>query len=145
MSTPRLAGLSAEPDQALPQMPPEHEAHLRRLNEWVCARVDRKYRRGQAEHGGRLWEAPGLLAELQAETIDQLAYGQALEEHVARIFQDYDAGRATADDALARMRALLWGRSPDAEADGQGRQELSSPENTRRRSETGVLKGNSRG
>ena len=74
--------------------------------------MDRKYRRGQAEHGGALWEAPGLLTELHAETFDLLAYGQALEEHAARIFQDFDTGRVTADDALARVRALLWGDVP---------------------------------
>ena len=90
-------------------MQPEHEAHLQRLLTWVATHVDRKYRRGQAEHGGALWKAPGLLKELHAETFDLLAYGQAVEEHVARIFQDYDAGRVTADDALARVRAALWG------------------------------------
>ncbi len=90
-------------------MQPEHEAHLQRLLAWVAMHVDRKYRRGQAEHGEKLWEAPGLLKELHAETFDLLAYGQAVEEHAARIFQDYDAGRVTADDALKRVRALLWG------------------------------------
>lgn len=90
-------------------MQPEHEAHLQRLLAWVSASVDRKYRRGQAEHGGKLWEAPGLLKELHAETFDLLAYGQAVEEHAARIFRDYDEGRVTADAALARVRALLWG------------------------------------
>ena len=39
---------------------PEHEAHLQRLLAWVATQVDRKYRRGQAEHGGKLWEKPGL-------------------------------------------------------------------------------------
>ena len=85
----------------------EHEAHLRRLLAWVSTQVDRKYRRGQAEHGGKLWEAPGLLKELHAETFDLLAYRQALEEHATRIFEDYDAGLITADDALERMRAVL--------------------------------------
>ncbi len=90
-------------------MQPEHEEHLQRLLAWVSTRVSEKYRRGQAEHGGKLWEAPGLLKELHAETFDLLAYGQAVEEHAVQIFRDYDAGRVTADDALAGMRALLWG------------------------------------
>ncbi len=89
-------------------MQPAHEAHLQRLLAWVSKKLARKYRRGQAEHGGRLWEAPGLLTELQAETFDLLAYGQALEEHAAGIFRDYDAGRVTAEDALVRVRAVLW-------------------------------------
>ena len=109
---------------AEPMMPgqwqPEHEAHLERLLAWVCTHVDRKYRRGQAEHGGKLWEAPGMLAELNAETVDQLAYGQALDEHAARIFQAYDAGRVTADDALSQVRVLLWG-SPGPDRNGSAR------------------------
>ena len=89
---------------------PDHEAHLQRLLKWVVEQVDRKYRRGQAEHGGKLWEASGLLRELQAETIDQLAYGQALDECAARILQEYDAGQLTAANALSQVRALLWGK-----------------------------------
>ena len=90
-------------------MQPEHEAHLQRLLAWVSTQMGEKYRRGQEEHGGQLWEAPGLLRELHAETFDLLAYGQALEEHAARIFQDYDADRVTADDTLARVRAAVGG------------------------------------
>ena len=90
-------------------MQPEHEAHLQRLQTWIATRVDRKYRRGQAEHGGKLWEAPGLLAELQAEVFDLLAYSQALEEHAESIFEDYDTGQVTAGEALERVRAVLRG------------------------------------
>ena len=96
----------------------QHDAHLERLKAWVCTHVDRKYRRGQAEHGGNLWEAPGLLRELHAETFDLLAYGQALDEHSARIFQEYDAGQVTAADALERVRAVLWGAPAPGRADG---------------------------
>ena len=59
-----------------------------------------------------MWEAPGLLTELHAETFDLLAYGQAIDEHAGRIFRDFDAGRVTADDALLQVRALLWGDAP---------------------------------
>ena len=89
---------------------PDHEAHLQRLLAWIATRVDRKYRRGQAEHGGKLWGANGLLMELQAESIDQLAYSQAIDEQASRIFQEYDNGRVMADDALEQVRALLWGK-----------------------------------
>ena len=91
------------------QWQPDHEAHLQRLQTWIAEHVDRKYRRGQTEHGGKLWEAPGMLRELHDETVDQLAYGQALEEHATRIFRAYDDGRVTAADALSQVRALLWG------------------------------------
>ena len=102
---------------------PEHEAHLERLKAWVCTHVDRKYRRGQAEHGGKLWEAPGLLRELRAEGIDQITYSQAIDEQAARIFQAYDAGRVTADDALSQVRALLWGEAPSSDRPAPGGRE----------------------
>ncbi len=95
---------------------PEHAAHLRRLKAWVCTHMDSKYRAGQREHGGNLWEAPGLLRELHAETFDLLAYGQALDEHAARIFEEYDAGKVTAAEALELVRAVLWGGAVAAHA-----------------------------
>ncbi len=88
---------------------PEHDAHLERLKAWVCTHVDSKYRIGQTEHGGKLWEAPGVLRELHAETFDLLAYGQALDEIATRIFREYDADRVTANDALEQVRAVLCG------------------------------------
>ena len=75
-------------------MQQEHEAHLQRLLAWVSRHADRKHR---PRPGGAWRGVVGgavLLREVHAETFDLLAYGQALEEHAARIFQDYDPGRS---------------------------------------------------
>ena len=63
----------------------ENEAHLERVKTDFLRRVDTKYRRGQDEHGGRLWEYPRrqLLEELMAEAVNVmglLAKGAAVAE-----------------------------------------------------------------
>ena len=55
-------------------MSPDHEAHLRRVKDRLSADIDAKYRAGQAEHGGRLWEKPGALENAYAEVLDLAVY-----------------------------------------------------------------------
>lgn len=55
-------------------MEPDHEAHLARVKAAFVADLDTKYRAGQDEHGGRLWEKPGMLAHAIAEIIDLVVY-----------------------------------------------------------------------
>lgn len=55
-------------------MTPDHEAHLRRVKDRLAADIDAKYRAGQAEHGGRLWEKPGALENAYAEVLDLAVY-----------------------------------------------------------------------
>ena len=40
----------------------------------------RKYKQGQAEHGGNLWEKPNLIEEMEAEVLDQWFFIQALRQ-----------------------------------------------------------------
>ena len=55
-------------------MTPEHEAHLARIKARLAADIDAKYRAGQDEHGGRLWEKPGMLQHAYAEALDLCVY-----------------------------------------------------------------------
>jgi hypothetical protein len=48
--------------------------HLQHLVEQVDARLDAKYRAGQAEHGGSLWRKPNLTEQAIDEAVDQLTY-----------------------------------------------------------------------
>jgi hypothetical protein len=57
-------------------MTPEQEAHLERIQQQSVKALDSKYRRGQAEHGGNLFDKTAfeLLEEALAENTDQRVY-----------------------------------------------------------------------
>lgn len=55
-------------------------AHLDRIRARVDADLSAKYIAGQAEHGGNLWDKPGLLEEAIKEAIDQVIYLYTLLE-----------------------------------------------------------------
>lgn len=57
-------------------MTPEQENHLRQIQEQSSQALDIKYRKGQAEHGGNLFDksARELLEEALAENTDQRVY-----------------------------------------------------------------------
>jgi len=55
-------------------MTEEHEWHLKKLKDDFCAMVDKKYRAGQAEHKGKLWEKEDILDEALAEVLDLWVY-----------------------------------------------------------------------
>jgi len=38
------------------EMTPEREQHLQAVKNYICDLIDKKYRTGQMEHGGNLWE-----------------------------------------------------------------------------------------
>ena len=65
-------------------MQPQHEAHLAHLKETFTAELDAKYRAGQAEHGGNLWENERLLDEAINEVIDLYAYLRSEKDRRAR-------------------------------------------------------------
>ena len=39
----------------------ENEEHLQGIQVWFHKEINSKYRAGQAEHGGEMWEKPGML------------------------------------------------------------------------------------
>ena len=65
-------------------MSPEHEAHLSHLKTEFTADLDAKYRAGQIEHGGNIWEKPGMLAHAIEEAIDQVVYLYTLRDQLRR-------------------------------------------------------------
>lgn len=54
----------------------EHEAHLVRRQAQIAKLLDWKYRKGQREHGGKLWEhsAAWLIQQAIEEAVDSLFY-----------------------------------------------------------------------
>lgn len=69
------------------QMNAERENHLRSIICRVQSKIDEKYTAGQAEHGGNLWEVPGLelLDNAIDEAIDQLAYLLTLRDKLVKL------------------------------------------------------------
>ena len=67
------------------------EAHLQRIKDRFTADVDAKYRAGQSEHGGRLFEKPGALENAYAEVLDLAVYLLTAMEQRDR--QRYPTGR----------------------------------------------------
>lgn len=56
------------------------EAHLELIKNSFCGKVDGKYRTGQEEHGGNLYEKTGLVAMAIEEAVDQYTYLTTLEQ-----------------------------------------------------------------
>ena len=57
-------------------MTPEQEAHLQHIKETFAADVDKKYRKGQAEHGGDLFRKCDvkLVEDALEEVMDAVVY-----------------------------------------------------------------------
>ena len=63
-------------------MTSEHEAHLAHLKAEFTADLDAKYRAGQIEHGGNIWEKPGMLEHAIEEAIDLVVYLYTLRDQI---------------------------------------------------------------
>lgn len=55
-------------------------AHLQRVKDAVGRDLDAKYRKGQIEHGGNLWQKPGMLDQAIAEVLDLAIYLYTMKE-----------------------------------------------------------------
>lgn len=63
-------------------MGPEHEIHLKSIGERFVARLGRKYRAGQVEHGGKLWLKKNLINMALDEAIDLPTYLYSLKDQL---------------------------------------------------------------
>jgi len=78
----------SKPVYHYPELPPipermteEQELHLQAIKSRICQRIDAKYRKGQAEHGGNLWRKP-VMQCLQEEVQDFVVYAHTLEDQI---------------------------------------------------------------
>lgn len=58
------------------------EAHLSRVLDQVHESINVRYRNGQHEHGGKLWQKPGALDNAIQEATDTLVYLITLREQL---------------------------------------------------------------
>lgn len=67
-------------------MTPEQENNLEDIRALFNSEMPRKYRMGQREHGGNLWEKP-MAGCLMEEATDQFAYAACIKQQHRRMYQ----------------------------------------------------------
>jgi len=90
-------------------MSEEEERHLDGLKNRVTQLLDAKYRKGQAEHGGKLWEKR-VFPELRDEMVDFISYVLTLEAQIYEAKAMCNAaknGDIPKDEAIGRVLELL--------------------------------------
>ncbi|NBT36531.1 MAG: hypothetical protein EBT03_13520 [Betaproteobacteria bacterium] len=93
-----------------PKMSKEHELHLASILEAFIKDFSKKYRRGQAEHGGALWMRP-CWSDAISEVIDLVAYVYTHKVQLAVIADlalkgANDSSVAAADSRAACVKIL---------------------------------------
>jgi hypothetical protein len=66
-------------------MDSDHEHHLQEVKDSFEQEVDKKYRHGQLEHGGNLWQKSGLIKQAKQEAVDLYVYLDTLEKQLERL------------------------------------------------------------
>ena len=66
-------------------MTPEQQAHLNEMQVAFIKLSTEKYKKGQAQHGGKMWEKSGMLQEAKQEVIDLWHYLCTLERQINEI------------------------------------------------------------
>lgn len=69
--------------ETFPQMDPDCESHLRYLKATIIQKMDKKYRKGQAEHGGKLWLKDNLTMAID-EAVDHSVYCLTMEQQAKK-------------------------------------------------------------
>jgi len=66
----------------------EHWGHLNDIVIWFGRVFSSKYQKGQSEHGGRMWEKPGIGTCLEQEVIDLVCYHKTMKDQMKRLFPE---------------------------------------------------------
>ena len=85
----------------------ERERHLERILDASEGLISDKFRRGQAEHGGNIWEKPGMLQHALDESADQVVYLYTLEGQMSALAHALRTGAITAKDAADALERML--------------------------------------
>lgn len=71
-------------------MTEKHEEHLEEIKTKMIGLIDAKYRAGQEEHGGNLWEHPQLLEEGLNEVVDLAVYLLTLQSQISKLKERFN-------------------------------------------------------
>ena len=98
-----------------PPMSKEHELHLASVLESFVRDASRKYRAGQAEHGGNLWQRP-VWSDVLSEVQDLVFYTYTHKLQLAQIAdlalagaQDESVAAAMSREACVKILQILQG------------------------------------
>jgi hypothetical protein len=85
----------------------ENDDHAELVAEWVASELFHKYRRGQAEHGGNVYNKPVSL-HITEELLDALVYLAVLHEQMEMILKiAMYAGEAGGEVQAEALRAII--------------------------------------
>jgi hypothetical protein len=90
-----------------PDMTPDRERHLAAVLKSATSLIDRKFRRGQVEHGGNIWEKPGMLHHAMDEAADLFPYLVTLEGQMSALALGLRSGAITAEEAADALERLI--------------------------------------
>jgi hypothetical protein len=85
----------------------EQENHLNGVIRSVSGQIDRKYRAGQEEHGGDLWERVPLVDDMIDESIDQVTYALTLKTQLGRVRKLLEDARDAAPENPVTAQKLI--------------------------------------
>ena len=92
------------------EMSEEHERHLHYIKERISHLLTARYRQGQAQHGGRLWEDRNVFSDALEEVVDLVSYMITLEtklESARAALNSAHEGLITQEEAVAIARTAL--------------------------------------
>ena len=92
------------------EMTVEHERHLHYIKERINHLITAKYRKGQAQHGGRLWEDRNVFSDALEEVVDLVSYMITLEqklESARAALNSAHEGLITHEEAVTIARKAL--------------------------------------
>ena len=92
------------------EMTVEHERHLHYIKERISPLITAKYRKGQAQHGGRLWEDRNVFSDALEEVGDLVSYIITLEqklESARAALNSAHEGLITHEEAVTIARKAL--------------------------------------
>lgn len=98
------------PARRLPQsddMTPDRERHLAAVLDSAHSLIDKKFRAGQVQHGGNIWQKPGMLQHAIEEVADQTVYLFTLEGQMSALALALRSGTITPEDAAGALERML--------------------------------------
>ncbi len=87
--------------------------HMRAIGESMVKKLDAKYRKGQKEHGGNIWEKAGMLANAEDEVTDLAVYVHTLRGQLEEAVSLMRAGTPVAMSKARDIIKKIIGRTND--------------------------------